>query len=123
VRAPCRAHHLKIEAERHRRRIHRVLGASPDRTAGPPDGRCILVDSDAALDDFRAVAALARTGRIAIVTTEDVSKPSEGAGAMEALLRLGGLSISVIAGASPNPDRLYRPDPRLKIEWCPNAEA
>src|SRR3954452_24091818 len=63
------------------------LTASLPAAAEPPDGRCILVDSDAALDDFRAVAALAPTGRIAaIVTTEGVSNPSEGAGAMEALL-------------------------------------
>ena len=27
--------------------------------AGPPDGRCFVVDSDAGLDDFRAIATLA----------------------------------------------------------------
>jgi hypothetical protein len=43
----------------------------------------IVVDSDADLDDYRAVAALARTGRLSVViVTVGISRSSEGAGAM-----------------------------------------
>ena len=103
-----------------------LLGAScpaaRSPAAAPPGGRCIVIDSDAALDDFRAVAALAPTGRIAaIVVTEGIARAAEGAGAMEVLLRRGDLSVPVIPGAGPDPDRPYRPDERLP-EWRANAE-
>jgi inosine-uridine nucleoside N-ribohydrolase len=98
------------------------IAAPSPAAAESPDGRCIIIDSDAALDDFRAVATLAHTRRVAaIVVTEGLAKPIEGAGAMETLLSRGGLSIPVIPGASPNPDRRYAPDPRLE-EWRDNAE-
>jgi hypothetical protein len=87
-----------------------------------PGRRCIIIDSDAALDDVRAVATLASTGRIAaIVVTEGLARGPEGAGAMAALLARGGLSIPVIPGASPNPHRGYLPDERLPA-WRANAE-
>jgi len=103
-----------------------LLGAScpaaRSPAAAPPGGRCIVIDSDADLDDFRAVAALAPTGRIAaIVVTEGIARAAEGAGAMEVLLRRGDLSVPVIPGAGPDPDRPYRPDERLP-EWRANAE-
>jgi hypothetical protein len=87
------------------------------------DGHCIIIDSDAALDDFRAVATLAPKNRIAaIIITEGISRSFEGAGAMEALLSRGGISIPVIPGVNPNPDRGYKPDSRLESQWRPNAE-
>lgn len=98
------------------------LAVRAPAAAPPADGRCIVVDSDAGLDDFRAVAALAATNRIvAIVVTEGLARPVEGAGAMEALLKRAGLSIPVLVGASPNPTRRYRPDARL-AEWRSNTE-
>jgi hypothetical protein len=49
--------------------------------------RCIVIDTDAALDDYRAVATLAHSGEIAtIVVTEGIARSYEGAGAMEAFL-------------------------------------
>jgi hypothetical protein len=98
------------------------LTASTLAVAQPNDGRCILIDSDAALDDFRAVAVLAPKHHIAaIVVTEGISRPVEGAGAIEALLSRGGPPIPVIAGASPNPDRGYKPPSALEV-WRNNAE-
>ena len=95
--------------------------------AKPPDGHCFVIDSDAALDDFRAVAALAPTGRIAAtVVTEGIARPSEGAGAIEELLRRGGLSIPVIPGAAgPNPEQHFTPNywSKLETEWRPDAES
>lgn len=95
---------------------------SPAAVEPPLGGRCIVIDSDAALDDLRAVAALAPTGRVAaIVVTEGLARAAEGAGAMEILLGRGDVSVPVIPGAGPNPDRGYRPDGRL-AEWRANAE-
>src|SRR5258705_7624738 len=69
---------------------------------------CILIDSDAHLDDMRAVATLAPTGRVvAVITTEGIARSREGAGAMEAFLGRAGLKIPVIVGASTDPDRKY----------------
>ncbi|HEX2724790.1 MAG TPA: hypothetical protein VHN20_03105, partial [Beijerinckiaceae bacterium] len=75
------------------------------------------------LDDFRAVATLAHTNQVvAIVMTEGISRVSEGAGAMETFLGHGGVSIPVIPGASPNPDRSYQAPAKLRSEWRPTAE-
>jgi inosine-uridine nucleoside N-ribohydrolase len=68
------------------------------------NGRCIVIDSDGDLDDYRAVAMLGLTGRIvAIVMTEGISRPVQGAGAMEKVLRRAHFQIPVIPGASGNP--------------------
>ncbi|TDH58457.1 hypothetical protein E2C06_32565 [Dankookia rubra] len=94
--------------------------------AGPAaaarDGRCIVVDSDGDLDDYRAVAALAPNRRVAaIVMTEGIARPLQGAGAMEAVLRHGNLAIPVIPGASADPERQARPDKDFQA-WRDNAE-
>jgi hypothetical protein len=92
-------------------------------SAQPARHDCIVVDSDAALDDFRAVAALAPTGRIvAIVVTEGISRPEQGAVAMVAMLRRGGFTIPVLPGVAADPGRGYVPDRRLE-EWRRNAES
>lgn len=54
-------------------------------------GRCVVIDSDAGLDDFRAIAVLAANQRVAaIVVTEGLSDPVEGSAAVEVLLaRMG----------------------------------
>lgn len=75
--------------------LHHV--ASPPALAEAVRGRCIVVDSDAALDDFRAVAALAPMRRVAaIVVTEGIVRSSGGG-------------------------RRYTPDARL-TGWRTNAE-
>ena len=103
-----------------------ALGASaalPAVAAEPAVQRnCIVIDSDGGLDDFRAVATLAPTGRIAaIVMTEGLARPTEGAAAMRAFLDRSGKSIPVLAGAAANPDRGYAADPRLGA-WRTNTE-
>jgi hypothetical protein len=83
---------------------------------------CIVVDSDADLDDFRAVITLASTGELAaIVITEGIARAHEGAGAMENLLSRAGLVVPVIVGASADPERQYTPDKNLP-EWRRAAE-
>lgn len=83
---------------------------------------CIVVDSDADLDDYRAVAVIASTGRLtAIVVTEGISRSNEGAGAMGEFIRRSGLSIPVVAGASANPRRGYTPKPDFP-RWRDSAE-
>jgi hypothetical protein len=77
---------------------------------------CIVVDSDADLDDFRAVITLASTGQLAaIVITEGIARAHEGAGAMENLLSHAGLVVPVIVGASADPERQYVPDKNLPV--------
>lgn len=69
--------------------------------AGP--STCVLVDTDAALDDFRAIAALARTVRIiGVVTTEGIATPEKGAAAIAHLLAVADVErpISVLVGLS-----------------------
>ena len=94
---------------RNRRRTEAAAQAEARITA-PHNGRCILIDSDGDLDDYRAVAMLGLTGRIvAIVMTEGISRPVQGAGAMEKVLRRVQSIlpthpvIPVIPGASGNP--------------------
>src|SRR5947209_7832456 len=64
------------------------LVPSSPATAAAVEGSCLVVDSDAGLDDFRAIAALAAWGprgpaqRIAaVVVTEGLARVPEGAGA------------------------------------------
>jgi len=97
------------------------------------DGSCLIIDSDAGLDDYRAIAALGRLGprvpakRIAaIIITEGLAHTAEGAGAMETFLKNVGLEmIPVIQGASPNPERRFRaeyPLPAGLPTWRENTE-
>ena len=78
---------------------------------------------DVDLDDIRAIVALAGSKNVvAIVTTEGISRPAEGASAVEHVLeRIGAKKITVIPGESPNPARKYEADPRLEA-WRSRAE-
>ncbi len=68
---------------------------------------CILIDTDADLDDYRAIAALASSKQQirAIIVTEGISRRAEGAVAMQDFLRRTGLTIPVLLGMSLDPDR------------------
>lgn len=63
---------------------------------------CLLVDTDAALDDFRAMAALAGNRRItAVIVTEGIATPQRGAMAVAHLLAADRSSfIPVLVGAT-----------------------
>lgn len=88
-----------------------AIVVSPSQAAEKP---CVVIDSDAGLDDYRALAVLAPNRRVAaVVTTEGLARPAEGARAMREFMKRTGLSIPVIVGASPNTKRPYQPDPRL----------
>jgi hypothetical protein len=90
-----------------------VLAA--DRPAANP-GACTVVDTDAGLDDFRALAVLmpARDVR-AVVATEGISGVRNGATAVSMLLAARGDTPRVLPGfASPAP-----PD----YDWLPAARA
>ena len=93
---------------------------APATTAADPT-TCVLVDTDAALDDFRAIAALARTVRlIGVVTTEGIATPENGATAIAHLLAVAGAErpIPVLVGlASPEPSKeSWLPDVRANAE-------
>ena len=83
-----------------------------------PSSACILVDTDAALDDFRAIGALIRNGRIVgVVVTEGIASPAKGAMAVSHLLAAANVrpAVAVIVGAaSPAPSR---------ESWLPEARA
>jgi hypothetical protein len=75
------------------------------RAAAAADS-CVLIDTDADLDDYRAIAALASGKQIrAIIVTEGISLRTEGAVAMQDFLRRSELTIPVLLGASPDPYR------------------
>ncbi|MBL6459523.1 nucleoside hydrolase [Belnapia sp. T6] len=108
------------------------VGCHPAEALSADSGSCLIIDSDAGLDDFRAVAALGALGPsvparkvAAIITTEGVARSPEGAGAMERFLKNAGLTIPVIQGVLPNPKRRFTAehplDPRLPI-WRKEAE-
>lgn len=83
---------------------------------------CILIDSDADLDDFRAVATLAPTRQVvAVIVTEGIARAYEGAGAMQSFATRAKLALPVIVGASADPRRDYKPDIRLPV-WRSAAE-
>ena len=83
---------------------------------------CILIDSDADLDDFRAVATLAPTRQVvAVIVTEGIVRAYEGAGAMQSFATRAKLALPVIVGASADPRRDYKPDIRLPV-WRSAAE-
>jgi len=83
-----------------------------------PSSACILVDTDAALDDFRAIGALIRNGRIVgVVVTEGIASPAKGAMAVSHLLAAANVrpAVAVIVGAaSPTPSQ---------ESWLPEARA
>lgn len=92
------------------------------------DGRCIVIDSDAGLDDFRAVAALAALSpkvpaqRVAaVIITEGLARTPEGAGAMRTFLESIDLgNVPVLRGTTPNPKRRFlagHPLPSGLPEW------
>jgi inosine-uridine nucleoside N-ribohydrolase len=103
-----------------------VAGCAADRGLRPPaaaagGSACVLVDTDAALDDFRAIALLARTSQlIGIVATEGISTPENGAMAIAHLVAAAGLeqSVPVLVGlASPEPPKeSWLPDVRANAE-------
>lgn len=84
---------------------------------------CILIDTDADLDDYRAIAALASGKQIrAIIVTEGISRRAEGAVAMQDFLRRSELTIPVLLGESPDPDREYEERKGL-LDWRRTAES
>lgn len=85
---------------------------------------CILIDTDADLDDYRAIAALASGKQIirAIVVTEGVSRRAEGAVAMQDFLRRSELTIPVLLGVAPDPYREYEERKGL-LDWRKIAES
>ena len=77
---------------------------------------CLLVDTDAGLDDFRAFGVLAPARSIdAVVVTEGISSVERGHTAVELLLSTGPSSARVISGES----ALHPPD----YDWLPEARA
>lgn len=88
------------------------------RTQTPGAESCLLVDSDAAIDDFRAITALMPTGRVAaIVATAGVASPERGASAIAHLVaaspRTAGVPLVIGASSTaPSPE-----------SWLPAARA
>lgn len=97
--------------------------ARPPAAASAPaaPAACILVDTDVALDDFRAVTALLASGRVVgIVATEGISLPARGAMAMAHLVAAANPSsaVAVVVGmqsASPS-DESWLPEARANAE-------
>jgi hypothetical protein len=84
---------------------------------------CILIDTDADLNDYRAIAALASGKQIrAIIVTEGISRRAEGAVAMQDFLRRSELTIPVLVGVSPDPYREYEERKGL-LDWRRIAES
>ena len=107
-------------------------GDTSKAVAAAHNGRCIIIDSDGDLDDYRAAAMLALPGRVvAIVMTEGIARPVQGAGAMERVLaRVRAINqargrdippIPVIPGASGNPAARGPLEPDFG-KWRDNAE-
>ncbi|MFC7473952.1 hypothetical protein ACFQS7_06285 [Dankookia sp. GCM10030260] len=103
-----------------------AAAAAPTKAGPAHHGRCILIDSDGDLDDYRAVAMLGQTGRVvAIVMTEGLARPRQAAGAMETALATlpFPVPIPVIPGGSGSDSADVRGplDPRFPA-WRDNAE-
>jgi Inosine-uridine preferring nucleoside hydrolase len=91
-----------------------IAGGAPER-----DGACVLVDSDAGLDDVRAVAALAPHRRLAaIVVTEGLASNTAGAGAMRHLMAGLARPVPVIVGEAAPAGRGYTTQ-----DWLPAVRA
>jgi inosine-uridine nucleoside N-ribohydrolase len=98
------------------------MGLLPHLAKANPSPECVVIDSDVDLDDIRAIAVLAGSKHVvAIVTTEGISRPREGADAVEHFLGRIGADIPVIRGESPNPSRGYVAKPGLPT-WRKAAE-
>lgn len=83
---------------------------------------CTVIDTDGAIDDYRAIASIVPNHHVsAIVLTEGIATPLQGAGAIENFLGRGGFSVPVIPGAIPNPDRPFNA-PQELVDWRDNAE-
>ena len=79
---------------------------------------CVLVDTDAAIDDLRAIAALLRNERVVgVVATEGVTLPPQGAMAVAHMLGAANL-----AGAVPVVVGLRSGSPSSE-SWLPEARA
>jgi Inosine-uridine preferring nucleoside hydrolase len=92
--------------------------------------RCILIDTDAGLDDYRAIAALASGKDVvrAIIVTEGISRRAEGAVAMQDFLLRSELTIPVLLGATPDlqrePNNYREYEARKKLlSWRKVAES
>jgi Inosine-uridine preferring nucleoside hydrolase len=85
---------------------------------------CIVIDTDAGLDDYRAIAALASSQQNvrAIIVTEGISRRAEGAVAMKDFLRRSELAIPVLLGAGPDPNRKFE-EPKGLPDWRKTAES
>lgn len=94
----------------------------PCATRANPRPECVVVDTDVDFDDIRAIAVLAGSKQVvAIVTTEGIARPEEGAAAVEHFLGRIGANIPVIRGESPNSHRGYVASPDLP-KWRKAAE-
>jgi hypothetical protein len=75
-----------------------ACAAVPGTVPGPR--ACVLIDTDAAIDDLRAVAVLvAGTRVVGVVATEGVTLPPRGAMALRHLLAAAGSPARVVVGA------------------------
>jgi hypothetical protein len=101
-----------------------VAFSFPGSSRANPHLDCVIVDTDAHLDDIRAIAVLAASSKkvVAIITTEGIARAKEGKIAIEQFLARIGTKIPVIAGAQPNQQRDYMADPHLS-EWRETAES
>ncbi len=104
--------------------IASVSSLEPVPTVAAVDRRadCSLIDSDAGLDDLRAITVLAPHRRIAaVVVTEGLATPRGGARALRTFLR--GAGIPVVEGTSPAPDREFDADRFRGLDtWRVTAE-
>lgn len=82
---------------------------SPNISYAYPQLDCVIIDTDAHLDDIRAIAVLAPTKHVvAIVATEGISETVAGAQAIRHFLqRIGREDIPVFPGEAPNPKRSF----------------
>ena len=77
----------------------------------PRKDKCIIIDTDAYVDDLGAITLLAPSKRVvAIVVTEGMARPVEGAGAIEKFLQQINLDIPVLPGDSVDLDRRSLPE-------------
>ena len=85
----------------------------------PRGGKCIIIDTDAYVDDLGAIASLAPSKHVvAVVVTEGMARPVEGAGAIEKFLQHIDPDIPVVPGESVDPSRRRLPEnmPKSDLE-------
>ena len=99
-----------------------IVNFSSHRAEANFSPECVVIDSEVDLDDVRAIAVHAGSKHVvAIVTTEGITRPTEGAAAVEHFLGRIGAKIPLIRGESPNPQRGYVANPDLE-NWRNAAE-